>query len=110
MKTCSVCHRRKKDGEFNKKGAGLQALCRKCQHDRFKGYYEADREGHYQKVRENKLQRIAKIREVINEYKKKPCADCERSFPPVAMDFDHVRGEKKFSMSIPMRAHLFLSQ
>lgn len=24
----------------------------------------------------------------------KPCADCGGVFPPVCMDFDHVRGEK----------------
>lgn len=26
--------------------------------------------------------------------KSRPCSDCGRAFPPEAMDFDHVRGEK----------------
>ena len=34
------------------------------------------------------------FREKINEHKAKPCTDCGECFPPVAMDFDHVHGEK----------------
>jgi hypothetical protein len=30
----------------------------------------------------------------IDVLKNKPCVDCGEIFPPVAMDFDHVRGEK----------------
>lgn len=29
----------------------------------------------------------------------KPCADCGNRFPTCAMDFDHVRGEKSFTVS-----------
>lgn len=28
-----------------------------------------------------------------------PCTDCGFSYPVVCMDFDHVRGEKKFNLS-----------
>jgi hypothetical protein len=35
----------------------------------------------------------------IREAKAHPCVDCSGSFPPCAMDFDHVRGEKLFSLS-----------
>lgn len=30
--------------------------------------------------------------------KDKPCVDCGGTFPPVCMDFDHVRGKKLFSI------------
>jgi hypothetical protein len=30
--------------------------------------------------------------------KSKPCMDCKHVFPPCAMDFDHVRGKKEFSI------------
>lgn len=33
-------------------------------------------------------------REFLNTLKNKPCLDCNQSFPPECMDFDHVRGEK----------------
>jgi len=35
----------------------------------------------------------------IDSLKSHPCLDCERSLPPVCMDFDHVRGVKKFKIS-----------
>lgn len=34
----------------------------------------------------------------LQELKTKPCIDCGNSFPPVCMDFDHVRGEKKYNV------------
>ena len=34
------------------------------------------------------------FREKMNKYKANPCTDCGDCFPPVAMDFDHVHGEK----------------
>lgn len=34
------------------------------------------------------------LRNLINMYKDKPCADCSLSFEPLLMDFDHVRGDK----------------
>lgn len=30
--------------------------------------------------------------------KNKPCMDCGGTFPPECMDFDHVRGEKRFGI------------
>lgn len=40
-----------------------------------------------------------KIQEAVLAFKDAPCADCGREFPSVCMDFDHVRGEKKFNVS-----------
>jgi len=41
-----------------------------------------------------------KLRLKINEIKlNSPCVDCEGTFPPCAMDFDHVRGTKKYNVS-----------
>lgn len=37
--------------------------------------------------------------EVIVPAKSMPCLDCKGTFPPVCMDFDHVRGEKRFDIS-----------
>lgn len=35
----------------------------------------------------------------VYTFKDVPCADCGGKFPPVCMDFDHVRGTKKFNMA-----------
>lgn len=37
--------------------------------------------------------------ERINKLKARPCQDCGQFFPPEAMDFDHVRGEKIIRVS-----------
>jgi hypothetical protein len=39
-----------------------------------------------------------KISAIIAAAKDHPCADCTHIFPKVVMDFDHVRGEKKFNI------------
>lgn len=44
--------------------------------------------------------RYAQVRLWINELKERPCVDCGRSYPTYVMDFDHVRGKKRFNMHI----------
>ena len=43
-----------------------------------------------------KRQRLTAL---IDSLKDRPCADCGESYPPYVMDFDHVRGEKKFNLT-----------
>jgi len=38
------------------------------------------------------------VRDIINAAKSRPCADCGISYPFYVMTFDHVRGEKKFTI------------
>lgn len=40
------------------------------------------------------------IREMLNEVKSVPCMDCGIKYQSYVMDFDHVRGEKKFNLSV----------
>ena len=35
----------------------------------------------------------------LQSLKNKPCLDCGSQYPPCAMDFDHVRGKKRFNLS-----------
>lgn len=35
--------------------------------------------------------------------KSEPCSDCWQKFDPVCMDWDHARGEKKYSISVTWR-------
>ena len=42
--------------------------------------------------------RMVEASAFICEMKAAPCADCGGRFPPEAMDFDHVRGEKTWSI------------
>lgn len=40
-----------------------------------------------------------KKRKFIRDEKQKPCMDCGVQYPYYVMQFDHVRGEKKFNFS-----------
>lgn len=40
------------------------------------------------------LRRRRELTAYIRKLKSRPCSDCNGSFPWVAMDFDHCRGEK----------------
>lgn len=35
---------------------------------------------------------------IINHHKSQRCTDCKRKYPPYVMQFDHVRGEKRFDI------------
>lgn len=51
------------------------------------------------KVFLNKEARLrAEWRELKNELKSTPCVDCGIQYPSYIMQFDHVSGEKKFSI------------
>jgi len=54
------------------------------------------KEAHFLQYRKS---RQALERDLVRTLKDRPCQDCGGSFPPCAMDFDHVRGEKKFAVA-----------
>lgn len=45
--------------------------------------------------REYQQERRRVLRAYIDLEKSKPCVDCNQTFPPYCMDFDHCRGKKK---------------
>lgn len=93
---------RKKTGEF-------RVTCKKC----WAAYHaewrrkNPERNAHNDQVwraknrdrcRGYNLKAGCKFYAYINELKKAPCLDCKNIFPPECMDFDHVRGTKKFNI------------
>lgn len=44
------------------------------------------------------------LKQWMIEIKSEPCTDCKKSFDTCCMDFDHVRGEKKYNVG-SMFAH-----
>jgi len=96
MKVCSKCG---KYGSFRKnkqKKDGLQTLCKDCQSPIHKEWYKNNKSKRLDLNRQFKI----KIRQIINNLKDNPCTDCNRKFPSVCMDFDHLDPkEKKFSIA-----------
>ena len=88
MRTCSVCGVPKATDEFYRQGKQLSGACKPCYRERQRGYESTPKP--------EKLQRsAAHLRAIVNAAKDAPCADCGGRFHPVAMDFDHIRGEKR---------------
>jgi len=59
---------------------------------------------HYTKNKDYYKSRNKKQRRDLNVYikslKSRPCADCQETFPPWVMQFDHVEGAKKYNVSM----------
>lgn len=117
LKKCNKC---KEDFEptlenfaANKKNPdGLQYHCRSCQEEykrqwrkRYKEEHgESDGSRYSRAHREDQAKHRAEYVErnrriVLNIKGATPCKDCGKFFPPVCMDFDHIRDTKKSSVS-----------
>lgn len=69
-------------------------------------HYVAKREYYLAKAKEQNAGHRQLVRELLAEWKAVPCADCKRTFPPWAMDFDHVSGTKLRNVSQAARLGL----
>jgi formate-dependent nitrite reductase cytochrome c552 subunit len=88
VKTCSKCKQNPR--------LSYNRYCRDCHNQRQKEYYKKNPRS----TNESHQRRKALIRDMVIEAKRKPCADCHKEYPYYVMDFDHVRGEKKFNLSV----------
>lgn len=61
-------------------------------------YRQARHRAKPEESRAQTLRRRHGRRSLLNEWKAVPCQDCGHRYPPYVMDFDHVRGEKRFNI------------
>lgn len=98
VKQCSLCHEQKPVEEFNlnlTRKDGRQNRCRACT----KSYYRANATRHKAKVyTRNKRVRQENRARIWAYLEQHPCVDCGET-DPVVLEFDHVRGVKKFSLA-----------
>ncbi len=105
-KTCGRCRQLKPLQEFHRnatKADGRSVTCRSCHSEYMKAHYEANRLYYKSKALRSNQRRRQELRELINKLKDRPCTDCQQSYPPFVMDFDHVRGPKLFEISAALR-------
>lgn len=91
------CGLEKDDDQFswrNKAKGVRQGYCRECKKRYNNTWYENHHDEQAVRVARNRKLRKQSAFEIINAAKQAPCADCGRTFPPIAMDFDHVGGVK----------------
>lgn len=66
-------------------------ICRRHHNEYTRAHYRSNKEQYTERNRK----RLQAVRDVVNELKSAPCADCKNTFPPYAMDFDHLGLEEK---------------
>jgi len=106
MKKCSKCVKTKPLCEFsiNKTHKdGRSYRCKECQREYSCNYYKQNKEKHIKAVAKVNKKKDKALKAWVNKFKEVPCADCNRRFPSCAMDFDHVKGEKEFTISAAVR-------
>jgi len=99
-KDCPLCGP-KPLSEFGRRPNGKSnSYCAPCQRDYSKSHYKINKSEHNVRRYRNKKVARASLRLHINQLKSVPCFDCQRIFPPWAMEFDHRDPSlKKFSIA-----------
>lgn len=102
MKQCATCGELKAEDRFNfrNKAKGVRwGTCKACQSKQRRRWYKRNKKSHIENVRRNKKKAIAEAQEFVWDYLSlHPCVDCGES-DPVVLEFDHVRGKKRMSVS-----------
>lgn len=107
-KECTVCHTVKEATRDNfvavpRGKYGLSARCRECANAYSRKWASENAQWHLddQKVRRERIGVWA------DSLKNMPCADCGQTFPPVAMDWDHLpQYEKEMTVSVMVNRRL----
>jgi len=102
MKQCGKCKEHKPFGEFykaNTKACGYGSYCKSCQHEHYKRRYHHRTKVLKQAWQPFKNEYKDRNRIFIADYlKRHPCVDCgEKDI--LVLEFDHVRGVKRASLS-----------
>ncbi len=102
-KTCARCSESLLISSFpvraNRNGS-TGGWCKECHRVYFKNYYRENKKKHQAAVRRYQRAERAVLKPALDRLKAgTPCADCLRSFNPLGMDFDHVRGTKRMQIS-----------
>ena len=100
---CPRCERDLPKADFDFRDAErtrMQSYCRMCAKSAWREWSSKDenRERHCRLVGKRRRARIDRHRAIVRELKQQPCADCGKTYPPEAMDFDHI-GEKRLEIS-----------
>jgi len=101
VKTCSTCKIEKSLSEFNKNAGrkdGLQSNCRDCNKVAAAAYYERNKIKAHTVSAGARQKYMDRNRRYLFDYLlSHPCIDCGNSDIRV-LEFDHVRGEKRFGV------------
>lgn len=92
MTNCSKC---------GKENDTVYSHCRECQRDYSNNHYRRNKGQYLQRNQRRAESVVAKCVEYLRSH---PCVDCGES-DPVVLDFDHVRGKKRFNVAYMIRTY-----
>ncbi len=106
MITCNHCSKTKNESEFNWRWKNLgvrQRTCRECQKIQKNEWYAKNKTVHKKNMLKKKQEATLAGRQYVQNYlKTHPCVDCGKSDPAV-LEFDHVKGVKRHTISKMVR-------
>ena len=103
---CSSCGDTKPIDEFWVKPKGRKSgMCKPCKREYNTTWYKKNKKRHIQNVVKNNTRYRQELKDFTNEKKSVPCKDCGRTFPPEAMDFDHLNASLKIGNVAKMVAN-----
>ena len=109
MKVCNVCKEQKPLDEFQKRSSnkdGKTGMCKVCKRNYDNEHYKANRDNRKEYIRANRaMAKDITSRYILEYLLKNPCVDCGEA-DPVVLEFDHVRGIKRDSVSVLKRSSL----
>lgn len=89
MKICIKCN-------INKTRSNDSSYCKGCHNEYQKAYYKKNPLS----INKSSKRRKKETRDLIKEVKNVACFDCGVKYPYYVMDFDHVKGDKKFNLAV----------
>lgn len=98
MRICGKC-------KINPKRNASSSYCKSCHNEYQKAYYKK----YPVSTKLSSKRRSLEIRDIVKSAKDIPCKDCGIKYPYYVMDFDHIRGIKKYALSVAASKHRALS-
>src|SRR5687767_756387 len=92
MKRCGACREELPLSSFHRRGRGHQTWCKRCRKAYDAAYHARNRRRRMAQKRRYHVQFMAWCDALKAGT---PCADCGGSFPPHAMQWDHLPGSEK---------------
>lgn len=87
---CSTCSNDYAEDCFPRKANGeRRKQCKFCKRVACRRYYVNNKSDYVARALKKNKETRRKLRHMLDTLKSVPCADCGKTFPPCAMDFDH---------------------
>lgn len=101
---CGNCGEKPVSEFYEHHTRGYQDKCKKCKAAYNREHYKKNSESYKRRSRKQNTEIRKQIRELTQKKKDVPCADCGVKYPYFVMDFDHVKGEKEFTIASSVKS------